>query len=326
MNMQKEIAQKFSDLISRNRMQHAYIFSGGSEAQKMNTALYIAQALLCPEPIAPGIPQTDCQVCRRIATEQHPDVIIIRPENGTIKVDTVRALKREFAQSGMESRVKILIIEAMDKMTTSATNSLLKFLEEPEGQTTIFLLTDSLHQLLPTIISRAQVIEFPDLPLESWLQTLMDDGIPTESAHLLAYFTQDHEQIKSLFEDNYLINLADNVWQWCKGLVMGRESAFIYVQTHLSAQKDDRYEKRVYGQQLLDLAILFFGDLLRVKNGEDTSLAYEKNREELEDLALKISYQDIAEALKQMLEGKKMMQSHVQVQSVLEKISLKLLD
>lgn len=326
MNIQTSIAQNFSELIARHRLQHAYIFSGVSGTHKLGTALYISQAILCPKPLNPGFPDVNCQVCRRIAQGQHPDVMIVRPENGIIKVDTVREVRKEFSRSGMETRNKILIIEEMDTMTISATNSLLKFLEEPESHTTIFLLTDAVQKLLPTIISRAQVINFPDLSLDERLADLKISGVSPHEAHLLAYLAADNEFSSELSEERFIFELADAAFEWVKQLAERKDAAFIYVQTHLIPKKNDQYQNRQTVQLFLDLSVLVFQDLLRIKAGHTQNLAFQKYESQLKEMALLVNYSQIADALKALLEGKKMIESHVQIQSVLEKIALDLLD
>ncbi len=134
----------------------------------------------------------------RIEHEEHPDVTMVEPDGLSIKVDQVRAIKEEFAKSGMESRRKILIIEDMDKMTTSAANSLLKFIEEPEGEITILLLTTEIQQLLPTIVSRCQIIHFPVRNVHDRIEEIVAREIPQASATLLANLTQDADEAQEI--------------------------------------------------------------------------------------------------------------------------------
>ncbi|MCG4775196.1 AAA family ATPase, partial [Lawsonibacter sp. DFI.5.51] len=72
-------------------------------------------------------------------------------------------LKAEFSKSGVETAKKVFLIQEADKMSTGAANSLLKFLEEPEGQILAILETTSLSRILPTIQSRCQTLHFQPL-------------------------------------------------------------------------------------------------------------------------------------------------------------------
>src|SRR5690625_4921077 len=162
-NKQPEIRELLAKIVKNNQLQHAYIFEGVAGAGKYEMAKWLAKAINCLNQTADGEPCGSCNQCLRIEQEEHPDVTMVEPDGLSIKVDQVRANKDEFSKSGMESRRKILIIEDMDKMTTSAANSLLKFIEEPEGEITILLLTTEVQQLLPTIVSRCQLIHFPEI-------------------------------------------------------------------------------------------------------------------------------------------------------------------
>lgn len=323
--IQSDIAQKFSDLIVRGRLQHAYLFSGVQGALKLETALYIAQAILCPHPPEAGVPDRTCSVCQRIEKGQHPDVTVIEPENGVIKVDTVRQLRHEFSQSGMETREKILIIQQTDTMSISATNSLLKFLEEPESHVTIFLLTDAIQKLLPTIVSRAQVISFPELTISERVQLLKDKYPQSNQASLLAHLSQSQSFLEYWTEGDFIFKWADQSWQWIKSLIQKETFALIYVQTRLIPQLADVANNRQAIHLLLDLCLLIYQDLLSLKNQTEEVLAFEKYREELRQLVQKVSYEQIAESFKIILKGKRMIDSHVQLQSVLEKVALDLL-
>lgn len=79
-----------------------------------------------------------CSECRRIADHGFPDVVEVAPDGASIKVDQIRFLKAEFSKSGVEGTRKIFIISDAEKMTASAANSLLKFLEEPSGDVCAF--------------------------------------------------------------------------------------------------------------------------------------------------------------------------------------------
>ena len=99
--------------------------------------------LFCQNPDDQGFPCGVCNECRRIIEKEHPDVVEIEPDGQSIKVDQVRFLKSEFSKSAVEGNQKVFIIFAAETMTTSAANSLLKFIEEPVGNTVAFLITSN---------------------------------------------------------------------------------------------------------------------------------------------------------------------------------------
>lgn len=70
------------------------------------------------------------------------------------------SLQEEFMTKGIENQKRIYIIKQAIRMNSAAANSILKFLEEPQNNIMAILITDNIHQLLPTIISRCKNIKF----------------------------------------------------------------------------------------------------------------------------------------------------------------------
>jgi DNA polymerase-3 subunit delta' len=156
--IQPELAAHFQQLVTRERLSHAYLFLGGFGNFEM--AIWLAKAIFCPE-IENGLPCRICRVCRLIDENEFSDLHLVEPVGLTIKVEQIRDLLETFATTGFESNKKVIIIKEAEKMGVSAANSLLKSLEEPERETFIFLLANDENQLLPTIRSRTQKVVFP---------------------------------------------------------------------------------------------------------------------------------------------------------------------
>lgn len=246
---------------------------------------------------------------------------IIEPEGLSIKVDQVRAIKEEFAKSGMESRRKILIIEDMDKMTTNAANSLLKFIEEPEGEITILLLTTEVQQLLPTIVSRCQLIHFPVRNIEDRIEEIIARDIPQASATLLANLTQDAEEAKEIYEQENFRELVGTIWKWFSLLNKKEDQAFIYVQTNLMAFVENRETSAL----MLDLLILLYRDLTTIYFEQDRVLAFSKYEKELHQIVNASTGYELPQILSIVLDGKKKLNRYVAAQSIFEQIALRIM-
>lgn len=91
-------------------------------------------------------------------TQNHVDLSILTPEKGSIGIDSIRQLKSFLKNSPLQSNQKIVLIPKADQLTLPAQNALLKTLEEPPSYAQIILGSLNTQQLLPTIISRCQVI------------------------------------------------------------------------------------------------------------------------------------------------------------------------
>ena len=110
-----------------------------------------AAALVCTDVEPPcGV----CRACRQVAADAHPDVLVVAPQEGTLKIDPVRDLQRDLALSPYSAHYRIALLLDMHLATEEAGNALLKTLEEPPAETIFLLISHRPGQLLPTIRSR----------------------------------------------------------------------------------------------------------------------------------------------------------------------------
>jgi DNA polymerase-3 subunit delta' len=102
----------------------------------------------------------ECNACRKIATDQHPDVLRLSPSGLQIKIDQVRTLCLTLSMKPYEARVRVAILAEAQRLNPAAGNALLKMLEEPPDQTVLILTAPQTADLLPTIVSRCRHIRF----------------------------------------------------------------------------------------------------------------------------------------------------------------------
>lgn len=317
---QAAIQALFKKLKQNNQLQHAYIFAGLAGVGKYATAKWVAQLQFCDTPTAEGAPCLVCHQCRRIEAEEHPDVVTLKPDGASIKVDQVRQIKMEFSKSGMESRQKILIVQEMDKMTTSAANSLLKFIEEPEGEITIMLLTTEVQQLLPTIVSRCQIIHFKKAAIADRIEAMMAQEIPREAATVLAYLTQDSAVAAEIYADEDFEKVLQAVWQWFVLLNKDSDQAFIYVHTNIMPLIATREQSNL----ILNLLVILYRDLMGLAFEQERVIAFSKYEKQLQQLATNATREKIAAILSVILEAQKKLTSNVAAQGLFEQIALEM--
>ena len=150
------------------RLPQAYCFAGPSGVGKRTTALALAQAVNCMAPGVGGTAADDacgaCVACRKIGGGLHPDVVEVRPEGKmVITIDQVREVAGRAMLRPYEGRRPVWILDPADLMQEPAANALLKTLEEPAGASLFMLVTAAPSALLPTILSRCQVVRFDPL-------------------------------------------------------------------------------------------------------------------------------------------------------------------
>ena len=101
-----------------------------------------------------------CRSCRKIKSGNHPDIIFIKPSGPFIRINQIRSLCHTLGMKPYEARQRVVIISEAQAMNPEAGNALLKVLEEPPERTLLILTALQTSDLLPTIVSRCQLIRF----------------------------------------------------------------------------------------------------------------------------------------------------------------------
>ena len=149
--------ERFFD--SDKRLVQNLLFWGEESVGKMTTAKVFSETLLCDN--RNGWKRCEkCNSCEMIKKGYHPDLMIIEPEEDSVKIEQIRdGLKFLFYHPQISS-LKILIINEADKMTEDCQNALLKTLEEPRVNNIIILVSNAPKRLLETIRSRVLPLRF----------------------------------------------------------------------------------------------------------------------------------------------------------------------
>lgn len=172
----------------RHKICHAYMFQGPSGVGKKMTARAFASFLLCQGAGDREDSCGQCPSCRKMASGNHPDFLAIKADGVQIKIDQIRALKKELSYSPVEGgwRVVLLADVHLTMARAEVANSLLKTLEEPPAQTVFILTAVEAAGILPTIISRCQVVPFYPLAVDVLAEALVADDLPADRARTLA--------------------------------------------------------------------------------------------------------------------------------------------
>ncbi|NOY78956.1 MAG: DNA polymerase III subunit delta' [Calditrichaeota bacterium] len=186
---QENVKKMLRKILASGRISQSYIFHGPEGVGKDAMAIEFAKAINCLDETT--IPCDTCPNCRQFGALTHPDFRLVYPTSSKeqekdfsqklrkkakdpyvplaksslakILIDNTRDLKRFVSLKIYNAHYRVILISEADRMTEQAANSILKLLEEPPEKTVLILTTSKLNQLLPTIVSRCQVIPFSPL-------------------------------------------------------------------------------------------------------------------------------------------------------------------
>ena len=154
--------QRVCKLLGEQKLPHALIVNGVKGIGKLHFASSVAQLVLCQDRRADA-PCGACRSCQLFTSSGHPDLYHLSPEDegGQIKVDQVRDLSAFMQSTAQQGGYRVVIVDPAEAMNLSASNALLKTLEEPGRDSLLLLLSHQLGQVMPTIKSRCQRIDCP---------------------------------------------------------------------------------------------------------------------------------------------------------------------
>ncbi|MFI4962457.1 MAG: DNA polymerase III subunit delta' [Legionellales bacterium] len=178
----------------QGRIPQGLLFVGPLHCDLDEFTSRVIQLLLCAKKGAEAC--RACKDCHMVDCLEHPDMEWIRPEKkgGSIKIDAIRELQNSAYLTPKRAAFRVVVIDAADRMNTASSNALLKILEEPAPHTVFILVAQQLGTLLPTLLSRCQIIRFTASD-ERYAQNLLDLGAHYPQDSDRALIINDSEQL-----------------------------------------------------------------------------------------------------------------------------------
>lgn len=217
--MSKNICSNTENLIKSDRLPHSILIEGGSEKQRRDFSLYLAEAFVCS---AENKPCEKCTNCRKVLDGCHPDVVIKDPfesNEKTFKTDVVREVRTDAYVIPNEADRKVYILRRADKMNSQAQNALLKIIEEPPHYARFILDCESKAPMLSTVISRVTVFSLGEARTDGFTDKRREkaDSVAASLAEALikpnevefmkhtAVFEKDKDLLEPVLSDLQLI-------------------------------------------------------------------------------------------------------------------------
>lgn len=252
--------QTLTRALKQDHLAHAYLFHGPKGTLKKEMALFLAKSLNCQETEACEV----CETCRRIEAGQHSDVLSLSGEAVSIKKEDMMKLQHELNKTALEKNGrKVYIIERMENATAEAQNALLKFLEEPANDRLAILLVEQLDRVLPTIVSRCQIITFHPLSKISCYRKCLELGMDDLDAYLLSELNRSAQACMNEAQSEYYQNARSCFQKTIDVLFDGIDDAVLILQLEGFCKKQKEEKKWLHA--LLQFYRILFEDSMKAQ-------------------------------------------------------------
>ena len=261
------IYKTFVNALETNKLSHAYLLSGSIGMPLKDIAIFLAKSILCdnPNPLACNT----CITCMRIDERNYPDVMIFDGENAKIKKGDIEKITTNFDKTALEDKgIMIYVLHLVETMTPIAVNSLLKFLEEPGRNIFAFLTTENETKILPTIISRTQVLRFREIDRSKIIKDAENIGVFEEDAEILSGFYNDATTIKEVSESKDYEIAKQALKDQLEALTVSSDEAVYICQKQIIPALKQQQAARLYIKMLTEI----FKDLLNLSVNESITL------------------------------------------------------
>jgi len=155
---QEKVKEMFARALRERTLSHAYLLSGPEGLAKTAFARELAVALVSA---CGGCGA--CAECERARRGIHPDLHVVEREGDLIRFEQVGPVIADLGLKPFSGSRRVWIIPEVEYLHPAAANKLLKSVEEPPDYVYFLLVTDRLERVLPTIVSRCQLVEFRPL-------------------------------------------------------------------------------------------------------------------------------------------------------------------
>ncbi|MCF6440810.1 DNA polymerase III subunit delta' [Pseudoalteromonas luteoviolacea] len=207
----ESVRSQMQESFERNRFHHAQLIHGLVGVGKTALVQSLSEDLLCTNSSSLAS-CGQCKSCLLLRAQNHPDLLYLMAESGSIGVDEVRALNEFVFHSAQQGGNKVVIIEQIEKMTESAANALLKTLEEPAAKRYILMTCNDISKVKATVLSRCNQVRVAVTDGTAAKQWLAMKGIASE-AHLWADSFTNQPLLLEQWSSQEIMPEVDYLWK-----------------------------------------------------------------------------------------------------------------
>lgn len=311
---QEQLKEHIQNAITSNKVSHAYIINGERNAGKEFIARIFAMTLQCEKG---GIePCNECHSCKQALSHNQPDIVYISHEKpNSIGVEDIRGqINNDIGIKPYSSPRKIYIMNEGEKMTPQAQNALLKTLEEPPEYAVIFILTDNVEALLPTIISRCVVLNMKPVSDNLVKKYLMEElGVPDYKANICVAFARGNiGKAKLLASSEEFEKVKDEAITLVKYINDMEINEIVKAIKKIMEYKLDVND-------YLDILTVWYRDVLLFKATKDmNSLVFKQEIQQIRRVADRSTYEGIENIVSALQQAKRRLEANVNFDLAME--------
>ena len=296
-----ELLQKH---LTGGRVRHAYLFTGPNGVGKRTLALRFARVLACESPPLAGEACGTCRACGQIAAQSYPDLHVVSRRLGEsqIPIDQIRELQHQLALAPYAGRCRVALLADFHDASLPAQNALLKTLEEPSSRVVLLVTAREPESLLPTIVSRCEVVALRGLPAGELAAALAAMGeTPDRSALLAALAAGRPGRALQLRGEPQLLELRAQALDELQRLLgAGRPEQFDYVDRLVGkkSREDDLEAKRRKAVEVLETWLSLWRDAMLAAYGVQAPLANPDRGRDLKRLKVAVPPSEVVAAVR----------------------------
>ncbi|MDD7621592.1 MAG: hypothetical protein SOY33_04560 [Candidatus Onthovivens sp.] len=261
----------FKNALENNRFFHAYLLSGPTGTPIFEIAKFLSKCLLNNKH---ELKEEDNIISKTVENRTYPDLIIIDTKKEQVKIDDIRRIEDKFSQTSINQLgIKIYIINLIENLRPNEANALLKFLEEPLDNTYAILTTENEYSILPTILSRTEIVRFSSVNKNDLIDECIKLGVNKKDAEILTFFQNDASMIKEEIENEDYLEVKKYVENFIN-LLPNKEKLRFFVLNEINPNLKSKIQIRLF----IDLLIIYLKEANKMKLKENIIIGESKDK------------------------------------------------
>ena len=261
----------FKNALENNRFFHAYLLSGPTGTPIFEIAKFLSKCLLNNKH---ELKEEDNIISKTVENGTYPDLIIIDTKKEQVKIDDIRRIEDKFSQTSINQLgIKIYIINLIENLRPNEANALLKFLEEPLDNTYAILTTENEYSILPTILSRTEIVRFSSVNKNDLIDECIKLGVNKKDAEILTFFQNDASMIKDEIENEDYLEAKKYVENFIN-LLPNKEKLRFFVLNEINPNLKSKIQIRLF----IDLLIIYLKEANKMKLKENIIIGESKDK------------------------------------------------